>query len=127
MRFMQLPYLPCISRFNGEDHRLKVTASNNEIDRTKDISELNRFFLTQNAQVMPQKSKLPPSMKYAGIKKKTFGKTPGLETAHIFGHWVGASKHSSNNMVHIFPKRRLPYWRDVHNFFDPNEDTSESD
>ena len=94
-----------------------------EIDRTKDISELNRFFLNHNAQITPSKKKVTPSMKYAGISKKTFAKNPGVNTLHIYTHWAGTSKHSSANMVHILPRRRLPYWRAVHDFFDPNDES----
>ena len=122
LRFMQLPYLPCISRFESEDHPLKITVKNISINRVKDITNLNRFFKQHNARVEPKTSKDVPSMKYAGITSKTFDRTPPRDTKHLYSHWVGASKHSANKMVHVLPKRRLPFWRKVHEFFNPKEE-----
>ena len=121
LRFMQLPYLPCISRFEGEDHPLKIVVNNIPINRVRDISNLNRYFKSQNDQAEPKKSKPVPSMKYAGISLKSFGRHPPAGAKHLFSQWVGPSRHAANNMVHVVPKHRLPYWRSVHEFFNPGD------
>ena len=125
LRFMQLPYLPCLSRFDSEDHPLKINVNNIAINRVKDITNMNRFFKQCNARVEPKKNKPVPTMKYAGITKKTFDKHPLPTTKHLYTHWVGSSRHAANNMVHVVPKRRLPYWESVHEFFNPEERDSE--
>ena len=115
VKFIGIPYPPKFTRLGRESHPIK-----NNVDRTQDIANLNRYFRKVNNESVPIRH--VPTMANLGITEEEFTHKPTKNT-HIYHEWHlkdsrwPKDKGLAKEVVHLRYSVRLHVWKAIHEYF----------
>ena len=116
LKYICIPFPPKFSRLGNEKHPIK-----DNVNRTKDIANLNRYFKNLNRASMP--ATRVPTLEMIGISEEAFVNNKPAKNTHIFEEWHHKEKrwpkdkNLAKDVVHLRYSARYHVWKGIHLYF----------
>ena len=116
VKYICIPYPPKFTRLHKEFHAIK-----HGINRTKDVSNLNRYLKGLNNKSFPQTR--VPTMEMLGITEEPLQAGKPARNTHIFEEWHHKDnrwpkdKSLTKEVVHLRHSIKYPVWKAIHQYF----------
>ena len=117
IKYICIPFPPRFSRLGNEKHPIK-----DNLDRTKDIANFNRYLKNLNRATLPQTR--VPTLEMIGITEEPFINNKPVKNTHIYEEWYckdkkwPRDKSLARDIVHLKYSARAYAWKGIHQYFD---------